>query len=111
MTTEKAATVQQLRDQYKILQDNLDRLLSACGNNKILIEQVGDDRQEALKNYIIAHNLILTQSETKVKQLSEVAAKSKAEIDQALDNLQNIKSAVHTISEAVKTVGIIVATL
>ena len=111
MTPEEAAACQKLRDQYKRIHDNLDGLLNACGKDPVLKEEVHDNLQEALKNYIIAQNLILDRDAAKVKRLSEAADKSQEEIVQALEDLKNITNSVRIITEAVKTVGIHVANL
>lgn len=111
MTSEESTACKKLKDQYKRIHDNLDGLLKACGKDPVLKEEVHDNLQEALKNYIIAQNLILNRDAAKVKRLSDAADNSQKEIEQALEDLKNIKESVSVITEAVKTVGIIVARL
>ncbi|MBI5605186.1 MAG: hypothetical protein HY879_17765 [Deltaproteobacteria bacterium] len=111
MTSEESAAVKKLKNQYHRISNNLDKLFYACGDNPFLKEQVEDNKKEALKNYILAHNLIINQSTVKVKQLMEVADKTQEEIDQALEDLKNIRQTLFVITEAVKTVGIAVASL
>lgn len=111
MTPEESTVCKKLREQYKRIYDNRDGLLNACGNNPVLKEDVGDNLQEALKNYIIAQNLIPNCEAAKIKRLCDAADKSQKKIEQALEDLKNIKKSIRIITEAVKTVGISVANL
>lgn len=111
MTPEESAALEKLRNQYNSIHDNLDALLDACGDDPILKRQVGDSMQEALRSYIVAQNRILNQSAAKIKRLSDAADKAQKEIDQALEDLKNIKATLSAITKAVKTIAIIVASL
>lgn len=111
MTPEELAAIEKLRDNYNSIHDNLDALLDACGDYPILKRQVGENMQEALKSYNIAQNRILNQSAAKIMRLGKAADEAQKEIDKALEDLKNIKATLSAITKAVKTIGIIVASL
>lgn len=110
MTSEEQAAIDQLRDQYDSIHDNLDTLLQTCvsGAQK---RQVGDALQTALKNYIDAQNHILGKSADLIQQVSAQSAQAQQSIDQALQGLQDIKTTLNAITAAVNGVATVVAGL
>lgn len=111
MTPEEKAAVEEVRNHYKSISDKFDELLEACGDDRVLKRQLGDALQEALKNYIEAQNRILGQNSATIKKLIKAAEKAKKETDNALKDLKQIKKTLNVITKAVKTVGIVVASL
>ena len=111
MTPEEQAAVDEVRNHYKTISDNFDELLEACGDDTVLKRQLGDALQEALKNYIETQNRILNKSSATIKKIAKAATKAQKEINQALEDLKEIKKTLNAITKAVKTVGILVASL
>lgn len=116
MSPEETRAVVQTRDQYETLHAAIDDVVAECNKApadqvKNLKRQYGESVRDAFKNYIETQNRVLAEPAARIKKLNDTAEKAQESIDDALNDLKNIKKALNNITKAVKGVSTVVAML
>ena len=93
-------TAQELYDQFKLIESNYGALFQAC-TSEAQREQLRACYNQAWSNYNIAINKTFDQNDPRVAQLSKQLSDEGQQIQNALKGLQNISSAMNTISSVV----------
>jgi archaellum component FlaC len=111
MTANEAAALEQLRNNYDSIHDNLDDLLDACDGDAECKKQVGTAMNEALESYVRAQTRILNQSNDDIAAINKAASDAQDAIEAALQNLKDIKNFLDNVTQGVKIVGGLVEAL
>jgi hypothetical protein len=112
LTPEMMSALNQLQGDLQTVQNAFDQLDAAnrfeSPNQR---EQMAEAVKVALMNFVRAKNRILGESDATVASLIATAGKARKDIADALEDLQNLKTTLNTITKAVNTVASVVATL
>ena len=112
LTEEMLDAIEEAEAQFQTVRDSFDDFDSNKKfENANQRTQLAESVKIALMNMVKVKNQIMGDSDTKVKSLRTAIGTAQDDIDQALKDIQSIKTTLNTITKAVNAVASAVATL
>jgi type I site-specific restriction endonuclease len=92
---------QTLRDQFRLIDNNLDKLAAKCTTFQ-QAQQLSNDWNDANVNMLKARNRLFSQNANQIKGIFDKLTETQKSLSESIDSLENISSVLDKISDVVR---------